>query len=188
MAENVETINKYLTDNYGIDTESTNPIFRVVFSDEQFEKRSTKYTDTGIELLHEEVRLLPKYQWIDGAYILERLVIVPDMNLKELASVRKSYEPLWVFIGKNGFPVPPTIFSCTMIIDTLYAAIGKSSMAKYVDNPPAISNPQELYESRKAEIDKLQNELFGDESGLGGSTINESGNAIIVPSQFKGIH
>ena len=183
--EKLETINQYLEDNFGIDTDSFKSIFRVVFSDEQFEKRSTKFTDTGIELLEFEVRELPKYPWIDGCYVLERLVVVPDVNLKELAGLKKSYEPLWVFRDAQGFPVPPTILGCKFIIDALYAALGKKSMANYKDDIPAITNPQEAYEVRKKEIDQLEIELFGDESSLGQETINESGSAIIVPGNYE---
>lgn len=186
MAEKLETINQYLRDNFGIDTDDSEPIFRVVFSDEQFEKRETKYTDSGIELLQPEVRLLPKYQWVKGMYILERRVLVPEMNLKELAAVKKSYEPLWVFQGADGFPVPPTITGCKFVIDTMYAALGKKSMAKYKEELPdkSISNPMEAYEANKAKIDKIQDELFGDESGLGQETINASGSAIIMPANY----
>ena len=149
----------------------------------------TKYTDSGVELLSPEVRELPKYPYIDGAYVLERLVVVPDMNLKELAGTKKSYEPIWVFIGKNEQPVPPTILGCKMIIDSLYAALGKKSLANYKDDLAERSsmNAQEYYEHNKARLDTIQNELFGDESGLGGETITASGSSIIVPGN-KHVH
>lgn len=184
MSERLETVNQYLEDSFGIDTDDAKPIFRVVFSDDQLEKRESKYTDSGIELLQPEVRQLPKYPWIQGMYILERRVLVPDENLKELAGLKKSYEPLWVFQGADGFPVPPTIQGCKFIIDTLYAALGKQSMAKYKDNQPSIASPEEAYELNKASIDKLENELFGDESSLGQETINASGSAIIMPANY----
>lgn len=187
MSEKLETVNQYLQDNFGIDTDDSKPIFRVVFSDEQFEKRETKYTDSGIELLQPVVRELPKYQWIKGMYILERRVLVPDTNLKELAGLKKSYEPIWVFQGADGFPVPPTILGCKFIIDTIYAAIGKQSLAKYKDPTiiGAIGSPEEAYEANKARIDEIENELFGDESGLGQETINASGSAIVMPQNYK---
>lgn len=184
MAEKIETINQYLRDNFGIDSDDAEPIFRVVWSDEQFENRLTKYTDSGIELLVPEVRRLPKYSYVQHAYILERRVLVPDTDLKELAGVKKSYEPLWVFIGGDGTPVPPTIKGCKFIIDTVYAAIGKSSLAKYKD-PLAGLSPEELAEVKKKEIDQIEEELFGDESGLKQQTINESGSAIIVPRNYE---
>jgi hypothetical protein len=189
VAEKIETINQYLRENFGIDTDDSEPIFRVVWSEDQFEKRETKFTDTGIELLSPEVRLLPKYKsYIQNAYILERRVLVPDESLKELAGVKKSYEPLWVFIGKDGNPVPPTIIGCKFVIDCVYAAMGKAGMAKYKD-PNADLSPEEAYEKKKLEIDKIQEELFGDESGLMGETHTESGSTIIVPKNYdKQVH
>lgn len=185
MAEKIETINQYLKDNFGIDTDDSEPIFRVVWSDDQFEMRETKYTDSGVELLHAEIRNLPKYKsYAPHVYILERRVLVPDTNLKELAGMKKSYEPLWVFTGKDGNPVPPTISGCKFVIDALYAALGKKSMAKYVD-PDAGLTAEEAYEKKKGEIDVIENELFGDESSLGGETFNESGSAIFVPPNYK---
>lgn len=182
MAENVETINKFLSDKFGIDTETKNPIFRVVFSDEQIEKRETKYTDTGIELLHTEIRELPKYPHIDGAYVLERYVLVPDINLKELAGLKKSYEPLYVFTNSKDQRVRPTILACEYIIDCLYAALGKTSLRKYIDPD---SNSDEARELKKKRVDQLYEEMYGDESSLNGETHNESGSAIIVPSNYR---
>lgn len=188
MAENIETINQFLRDTFGIDTDDSWPIFRVVWSDDQYENRETKYTDSGIELLTPEVRRLPKYQWVQHAYILERRVLVPDDNLKELAGIKKSYEPLWVFIGGNGLPVPPTCQGCKFIIDAVYAAIGKKSMAKYKDPLEGLT-PEEANEVQKARIDQIELELYGDESGLKQETINESGSAIIVPHNYdKQVH
>jgi hypothetical protein len=188
MAEKIETVNQYLADNFGIDTDDGEPIFRIVFSDDQFEKRQTKFTDSGIELLEPEVRMLPKYPWINGMYVLERRVIVPEVNIKELAAAKKSYEPVWVFQGANGFPVPPTIQGCKLIVDVLYAALGKKSLAKYKDEQASVKNAHEAYEANKSQIDKLENELFGDESGLNQQTINASGSGIIVPQNYKGVN
>lgn len=183
----LETINQFLKDKFGIDTEDKEPIFRVVWSDSQFEKRETNYTDSGIALIHPEVRELPKYPWVKHMYILERRVLVPDESLKELAGLRKSYEPIWVFKGADNNPVPPTIPGCEFIIDSLYAALGKKSMAKYKD-PMAGLSAEEQYAIQQKRIDAIQEELFGDESGLGGETHNESGAAIIVPRNYDTIN
>lgn len=184
MAESIETVNKFLRENFGIDTDDSEPIFRVVWSDDQFENRMTKFTDSGIELLTPEVRLLPKYrQFAPHVYILERRVIVPDDSMKELAGTKKSYEPLWVFTDRDGRPVPPTIQGCKFIIDAVYAALGKKSMSPYKD-PTVGATAEEQYEINKARIDKIENELFGDQSGLKQETINASGSAIIMPQNF----
>ncbi len=194
--ETVETINDTLEKLFGIDTITGKPIFRVVWSDDQFENRRTEYTDEGIKLLNPEVRYLPKYrQYIQARYILERLVLVPFANMNDLPTMKQSYEPLWVFQAGNGEALPPRIDACKLVIDTLLAATGKSPLAKAAElkNPEdpnaPIKSKEELYEHRKKEIDDLQNQLFGEESGLEGSTIKESGNAIIVPDNYsKSVH
>lgn len=185
MAEKIETINEFLKENFGIDTEDSLPIFRIVWSEDQYEKRLTEYTDSGIKLLYPEIRLLPKYkQFIQNSYILERRVLVPEQNITELAGLKKSYEPLWVFRADNGDPIPPTIAGCKMIIDTVYAAIGKKNLSKYKDPFEGLT-PQESYELNKQRLNTIYNELFGDESSLGGETHNASGSAIIMPGNYK---
>lgn len=179
LTERIESINRQLRTMYGIDSESTESIFRVVWSEDQFEKRMTKYSASGIELLAPMLLEMPKYrQWIKEKYVLERLVIVPDVNTDEMTT-KKSYEPLWVFRDKNDNYLPPKIQACKLIIDALYAALGKKSLVKYVDDEA--KNPVEMREKR---INELTEELFGDESGLLGRTI--TGEAVIVPQSFNG--
>jgi hypothetical protein len=188
MAEKIETINQFLRDNYGIDTDDSLPIFRVVWSEDQYEKRETKYTDTGIELLTAEIREVPKYSYLKDVYILERRVLVPEQNQKELAGLQKSYEPLWNFKQEDGTPIPPTIQGCKFVIDAVYAALGKKSLSKYKDPMEGLT-AGEVYELNKQRIDKIQEELFGEESSLGGETHNASGSAIIVPENYsKKVH
>ena len=186
MAENIETVNQFLRDTFGIDTDDSLPIFRVVWADDQTEKRENRYTDSGIELLEPEVREMPKYPWIEHTYVLERRVLVPDTNLKELAGVKKSYEPIWAFYDAEGNPVPPTVQGCKFVVDVLYAGLGKTGMAKYKD-PEAGLTPQELYEKRQAEINIIEEELFGNESGLKQATL-DCGSAIIVPEAYGKTH
>ena len=83
--ETLEIINKRLKDNYGETVDRPN--FRIVWSEDQFENRLTHFTDEGFELIHPEVRQLPKYkQWIHDKYVLERLTEVPIINENELPS------------------------------------------------------------------------------------------------------
>lgn len=177
LPETIATLNERLKEYFGIDTESTDPIFRVVWSDAQYENRLTDRTPTGIQLLTPQVTKLPKYQWVKAKYILERLVIVPELQQIELAGLQKSYEPLWVFENKKGEAVPPVWEAIKMIIDTMYAALGKSSLAKYVDEEA--KNPIEAREKR---IAKIEEELFGDESFLLGRTI--TGEAVAMPTNY----
>lgn len=187
MAENLETINKYLSEVYGIDTEDKEPIYRVVWSDDQFEKRTTKFTDSGIELLNPEVRTVPKYSHVGSAFVLERRALVPEHNVTELAGLTKSYEPLWVFRDANDEPVRPTILGCQFIINTVLAAMGKKSLAKYKD-PNVGDTPEESYALHQARLQQLEEQLFGNESDLKTETHTESGSAIFVPGNYDKIH
>lgn len=179
LTEKIEDINRQLIDLFGMDTSTGRPMFRVVWSEDQYEMRMTNVTKDGFFLLTPMLAELPKYkQWIQEKYVLERLVVVPDINREELPTSKLSYEPLWVFRGKNEEYVPPTLWGCKFVIDTLYAALGKQSLAKYIDQEA--KNP---IEAREGRIKKLEQELFGDESFLMGRTI--TGEAIAMPNNYK---
>jgi len=78
LRETIESINEKLLEEYGTEFGNASK-FRIVFSEDQYEKRWTDRTDDGFELIHPEVRLLPKYkQYIRDKYILERLVPVGE--------------------------------------------------------------------------------------------------------------
>ena len=186
--EKIESINKTLRNLFGYD-DTGREIYRVVWANDQFEKRLTDCTDSGIQLLHPEVRELPKYPWLKDLYVLERLTVIPDVNRKDLPTQKLSYEPIWSFIGADGNPVPPTVQACKFIIDTVRAAMGQESLAgKYAknsDDPNApIKSKEELMEHEKPMLDQLQEELFGDQSGLKQAIV--SGEGIAVPSNYEG--
>ncbi len=193
IAKEVELINKSLIDNYGIDTFSSLPIFRVVWSDEQFEKRLMECTDAGIQLLTPEVREVRKYwHWIRHRYILERLVLVPEHQQVELAGVKISYEPLWTFENSQG-ALPPTEQACKFIVDTVlsHQAVAKAMITgnERVDRPltryaDPDSSQEVAKENQKKRIDNIVEELFGDQSSLGGSTYVTK-DSIIVPRNFE---
>ena len=177
LTEPIESINKQLKELFGIDTVTKQPMFRVVWSEDQLENRLTYYTKEGFKLLT-PIRLeLPKYsQWIREKYVLERLVAVPDFQQEELG-IKLSYEPLWVFEDKKGNYLPPTVWACKFCIDTVYAAMGHSGLRKYVDEEER--NP---IESREKRIKEYEEQLFGDESSLLGRTV--TGEAVIVPPNY----
>src|SRR5438132_917466 len=107
LVETIEALNNRLQDHFGIDTVTGQAIWRIVFSDDQFEMRLTDCTPEGLQLLTPVMKLLPKYkQWIREKYVLERLVIVPDINSNEV-STKVSYEPIWTFQDKNENYLPP---------------------------------------------------------------------------------
>src|SRR5215467_5046232 len=155
----IDSINDSLVNLFG--TEITGkPIYRVVWSEDQFEKRLMDVTDSGLTLLTPEYRIVPKYrQWIQKQYVLEQLVVVPDANRKELAEIKLSYEPLFVF--QNSYTdeyLPPNLQAAKFVIDSLRAATSKTSMRRYVDDEE--KNPVEARETR---INKMQAELFGED-------------------------
>ena len=174
LRESIESINKKLIEEYG--TEFGNaPRFRVVFSEDQFEKRMTNYTDEGFELLLPQVRLLPKYkQYVRAKYILERLI--PVTGETDLIT-KVSYEPAWVFRDKHDNYLPPFFEGCAHVIESMLKVSGKSSFAKYKDNSV-------LPEERLAELKRVEDQLFGNETKIGdhlayGTGITVSGNETI---------
>lgn len=174
----IKTINRQLQSHFGIDTDSMNQMWRVVWSDDQYEKRMTDRTNAGIILLIPEIRELPKYQWIRARWVLENLVLVPEFQQIELAGITKSYEPMWTFSNANGEAVAPTFEACKFIIDSVNAAKGKGTLVKYAD--PDKEHPLEKQMER---IIKLEHELFGDESGLEGKTFK--GEGVVVPQTYQ---
>lgn len=159
LRETIESINEKLLIEYGIEINCGNqPRFRVVFSEDQYEKRWTNFTDEGFELLQPEVRLLPKYkQYIREKYILERLV--PVAGETDLTS-KISYEPAWVFQDRNGNYLPPFFDGCKHVIESLYSAIhGAGSFTRYKDKN--ISPEEHL-----SHIKKVEEQLFGNESDV----------------------
>ena len=179
----IDYINKQLVDNFGVDTATGKPIFRVVWADDQLEKRRVNTLDSGVELLFPEIREVKKYPYMNGMYVLERLVLVPEVNEKDLPTQKQSYEPIWAFCTHEREPVQPTWPASKFIVDTLYAAMGKKSLAKYKDEE---KNTTE--EGRQQRINDLQDELFGDESGLMGKTHASVGEGIVVPSTYESTH
>lgn len=173
LLEKIETINQNLIDWFSIDIVSGKPIWRVVWSETQFEKRLTAYTDSGIALVIPEVRELPKYrQWIQNKYVLERLTIIPEINSDELPAEKISYEPIYVFENGKGDALPPKSVVAKYIIDCLYAAQGKNSLAKYIED-----------EDREKKVQEIQDYIFSDESEISDALSRQEG--IVVPSNYN---
>jgi len=172
LRESIESINDKLLEEFGIELSCGNqPRFRVVFSEDQYEKRLTNFTDEGFELITPEVRLLPKYkQWVREKYILERLV--PIVGETDLVS-KISYEPAWVFQDKHGNYLPPFFEGCKHIIESMFQAIGqKNTFVKYKDKNVS---PEE----RAAKLKQVEDELFGNETDVGDHLAYGTG--IVVP-------
>ena len=178
LPTDIKIINQRLIDYFGMDSLTSKPMWRIAWANDQYEKRLTKYTPEGFELIVPQVFELPKYQWLKDRWILERLVLIPDVHVGELPTQKQSYECMWAFEDRNGNPLPPKYEACKFIIDAVYAAMGKKSLRKYVDAEE--KNPVEVKEER---IKTLTEELFGDESSLLGRTI--TGEAVAYTGEPK---
>jgi len=152
-------------------------MFRISWANDEVEMRLVQETDMGVSLLFPEVREVKKYPYLKDLYVLERLVIVPDINKAELPTQKLSYEPIWAYRDVNNHPLPPIWDATKLVIDVLYAALGKKSLVKYVD-----SEMNTTPEGRDQRITNLQNELFGNETDTGDALRYHEG--VTVPSNY----
>lgn len=164
--EPVDVLNKRLRDVYGIDIVTGMPIWRIVWSEDQYEMRQTDYDDRGNQLLTSEVRLLPKYkQWINEKWILENLVLVPNQNRNELADAKISYECIYVFEDIEGNFLPAKWEACEFTISCIKAMKGDNKpLRKYLGDSGNL-------EDKQKRLDSIEEQLFGDVSSLGYRTV-----------------
>lgn len=171
----MDALNARISDRYGVSIEGT-PKFRVVWSEDQTEKRITQYTDEGFQLIHPEVRELPKYkQWIHQKYVLERLTVMPEFAITDLVD-KISYEPVWVFESAKGIALVPTWPACWHILESLHQLVSSVGYTKYKDK----TETKEEYEAR---IDALVDDLYGNETETGDALSH--GDAIVVPRSYE---
>lgn len=185
MLESVEVINKRLEEHWGL-FESTYVKYRVVFSDNEVESRTGEWVDTDasgnfIRRVF-ETRQVKKYPWIQGKYVLEQLTVVPEGHRNELTE-KLSYEPLWVFEDKNGNALPPKWEAIEIIVDTVLKQIHGTEYKGRVKYKDPYSDPKTAREVKEAEIDKLTEELFGNETEVGDALANKDG--IVVPRNYN---
>ena len=187
LTQSIETINNQLIDFFGIDTVTGQAMWRVVWSEDQFEHRRGIYedfSDAGLYLRTvEEVRYVPKYrQWIKEKYVLERLVVVPEVNIAELPAAKITYEPMYTFETESGKYLPPRIDACQFVINAVLAAQGKGSLSKYKDPLSGVTQ-EEYLAIKNREVDILQAELFGNETDIGDALAHHEG--VSVPHNYK---
>ncbi|SRR5215204_4034356 len=162
--EPLEIINKRLHDTYG-ETEEKGvrlPNFRIVWSEDQREKRLMEYTDEGFQLMYPEVREVPKYrQWIKQKWVIERLTHVPVFDEKTLPTGKLSYEPIWVFEDAKGRPLPPNWVIAKFCIDGIHKAMEQAGVyTKYKDHN---ETPEEI----EARLKEIEDHLYSNESIVG---------------------
>lgn len=176
--ERIETLNERLLNTYGKIEHLQQ--WRLVWSEDQYEKRFTDYTPDGFRLLSPMVAELPKYkQWVHNKYILERVMPVGDIDREQLLG-KYSYEPVWVFQDAKGEPLPPIWDAIQLIISSIYQASARAVGAKYRDPE---SNVEEAIEIRRQRLEQMEEELFGNESNVGDALAHKQ--AIIVPRNYE---
>ena len=181
LVEPIENLNKRLLEHYG-KADDNRAIYRIVWANDQHEKRFGTFEDFSTEGIYlrtiTEAREVPKYPYLKDLYVLENLVVVPDDSVRELG-IKISYEPLFSFMDKAGFPLPPKWEAAKWVIDVTRAAIhGDHLKAKYID--PLINNSKEENDAR---IAVMREALFGNESPVGDALANKE-STIIVPRNY----
>ena len=190
--ETVETLNQRLFERYGNysydqrvkgNVQTNLPLFRIVFSEDQFEKRYTNYTKEGFFMSIPKVEEKPKYRhYIHHKYLLERLTAVPEFVETDLVE-KLSYEPLWVFEDRHGNPLPPKWEVCEIVIDQVHRAAARAVGEKIEDPSKLEADPKIAAEVRLARIKRLEEEMFGNETDVGDSLAVKE--AIVVPGPQK---
>jgi hypothetical protein len=165
-----DQFNTPLRNLFGVDTVTGKPMWRIVWSDDEFEVRYGVWSDfspAGILLRQvQEARKVPKYSYIHERYVLEHLVGVPQINAGELPTVRMSYEPIRTFQDKNGDFLPPNLLAAKLIINTVLTAMGymrdgRAPLKKFYDEEFSQEASIEEKNKRIAEIEEY---LWGDDS------------------------
>jgi hypothetical protein len=163
-------MNRYLFDWYGATDGKQH--FRIVWSEDQLEKRITQYTSEGLQLLRPEVRELPKYrQWIHSKYLIEKLTAVPRFVETDLVE-ELSYEPLFVFENGKGDFLPPHLGVTRKAIEVTLCNLGASGVVRYKDPRADGNNGVEAQEQERKE---LMEYLYANETPIGDALATRSG-------------
>jgi len=173
LVEKVKDINSWLKRDFG-QTYDGRPSWRVVWANDQLEKRKVEYTDEGFELIYPEVREVRKYKHIKDRFVLERLV--PVVGETDLIT-KDSYEPAWTFQDRFEQYLPPRFDACKYVIEAIYSQMDKAGThTKYKD-------PNESPEQRLQKIIDMEHKLFGNETPVGDALCH--GYGVTVPEMPK---
>lgn len=116
---NISNLNKWLMENYK--TPYNKPLFRIVWSNTEFEYRKGTYRDfdeSGIFLREvTEVRLTRKYSYIHERYIFEKWAPGNISKSEEIpGSEQGDYIPVYVFESSKGKELPVTRKVCEFLV------------------------------------------------------------------------
>lgn len=150
----VDLINRVIK-NHG-SNQYGDPMFRVVFSDDQVESRKGTFNDYSgnifVRTTH-EVREVKKYPWIKEKWILERWAPGELAYHKDLVTIKDGvYICVYVFQDINYNYLPPLLKVSEIIISNLLHPRGKAQ---------AIAEDEKIEEkTEKQEVDKIEEELI----------------------------
>lgn len=176
--QDLDYLNTRLLNTYG--RWEDHPKYQLVWSDDQYEKRWTKYGDSGIELVHPEVREVFKYPQARHRYVLEMAMPIPDFARTDLTT-KFSYEPIWTFEDKKRQFLPPRWDAIYFIIEQVQNAAARAVGVKYKD--PTAGLKSEVEEHQKQELDEIYQELFGNETDVTDALAYKEG--ISVPHNYE---
>ena len=157
----LDTINKYLKQ-FGL-TDSNEPKFRVVWSDDQFEMRRGEFNEfygTIFLRVFTGVKRVPKYPFISSRYVLECWA-PPHLSFNDELpdAVNGTYEPLYVFEDSSGNALPLALAPIELIMGV-------------ATNPRHLSTQRN--EREYAEIKRDKDETAYDEDSLECSEITNA--------------
>lgn len=181
-----ELFNRKLKELYG-QFEDGRAYFRLIWSEDEFEKRRMTHTDEGFPLTYPEVRLVRKYRpQTKDRYVLEGLQEILPYTETDLIE-KISYEPVWTFQDSKGNYLIPIWPAIHLILETIRAnQEGKGTgIPEYIIlGVKDTDDPQEAARMKKERIDKMYEDLFGNETSVTDALARKS--AITVPDMNKG--
>ncbi len=185
-----EEYNIRLKDKFGIDTLSNLPLWRVSWAPAQFNKQFGTYrdfTESGIFIREvTEVRERPKYDYLGDLYILEMLMVIPEVNRRDLPTGNMSYECMHPYMhAVNNTYLPLNWEFTEWVVDCYYAGIGNKSLRKYVaDDGTEVDKNLKGMEAKRKRIEKITEYLYGNETKTSDALAYGSGVALDSTKQF----
>jgi hypothetical protein len=172
-----EVINGWLERNAPKIPLTDKPMFKLVWSDDQYELRTGNFREFLGDIFVREVKKTErtlKYNYLSEMWILEQW-FPPDVSFNEELpeSIHGSFEPLYVFADKNNTPLPLKLDVVQFIIRTL---LTKSSNKLFLGSYAKTLREEKERIARKQDWDILSDE---------GPLVSQfhDGSAIILPGK-----
>ena len=149
------------------------PVFRVIFSDDLTEKRVGVFNKFHGNIWvgrSSGVQLVPKYGYIQSAWVLEKYSVAPNAEILDY----DHYEPVYAFRDKDNNYLEPLLRVCEIII---YGIL----------QPNFLTPEQELAKIEEKEKKRIEHDrLVLEEKRPDFMVLKELGELVQVPSkQFK---